>query len=531
MVGSSLALVASGLALLFGVLHIINFAQGDFFMLGGYAVCFVLTLTQNYVLAMIVGTLLVAIFGGALLSAICWPLLQKSQVLILLATLGLSLILQQLATNYLGGDTKLVAFPVTTNVQLGPMRVPAVLLLVVIDGHGRAGRRLLCAAVHALRHLAARRGPEPADGRGLGVPVPRVYLLTLAVCSGLAGMAGGLLLPLYSVYPTVGNDVILNAFIVVVAGGLGNFRGAAIISLVVGEVLSIGSLFLTAERAQTGPVCAGDRVAGGTLPQYARSRSFVTTGEKKMRLTRRSLAVLSVHVRTRGRRLYHTRRKPGRATRSGADHGPCRARRAAPAPTTAPAAAAPTGSPIKVGVLDDVTGIGAIEGALMRISIELAVQETNTTGGINGHPLAGRRTPIRRATPPRRCSSPSSSPSRTTSMRSRAASSAPSAWASRAWPRSCSSPTSPSTAARATCSRRSRATSTRSASIPLDVKRAIPRSRTKSRTSARSGRSSTPTTRSANRSSQPVRQRCKRTAPNTWPKSPSRSAKPTSRRS
>src|SRR6202022_3633021 len=98
MVGSSLALVAAGLALLFGVLHIINFAQGDFFMMGGYSVWFFLNLTHNYVLAMVLGTVLVAIGGGLLLTAIIWPLLQRSQVLVLLATLGLSLILQQLAT-------------------------------------------------------------------------------------------------------------------------------------------------------------------------------------------------------------------------------------------------------------------------------------------------------------------------------------------------------------------------------------------------------------------------------------------------
>src|SRR2546421_10890027 len=87
-VGASLALVAAGLALLFGVLHIINFAQGDFFMLGGYAVWFLLGVTGNYLVAMVLGTLLVAVVGGALLSAIVWPLLQRSPVLILLATLG-----------------------------------------------------------------------------------------------------------------------------------------------------------------------------------------------------------------------------------------------------------------------------------------------------------------------------------------------------------------------------------------------------------------------------------------------------------
>src|SRR5438552_15000581 len=96
MVGSSLALVAAGLALLFGVLHIINFAQGDFYMLGGYATYFLLQATQNFAIAVIGGTVIVAIAGGLLLAGSIWPLLQKQQVLILLATLGLSLILEQL---------------------------------------------------------------------------------------------------------------------------------------------------------------------------------------------------------------------------------------------------------------------------------------------------------------------------------------------------------------------------------------------------------------------------------------------------
>src|SRR5437867_4769939 len=90
-VGSSLALVASGLALLFGVLHIINFAQGDFFMLGAYAVWLLMRLTNNYVLSVVTGTLLVGVTGGLLLSLVVWPLLQRSAVLTLLATLGLSL--------------------------------------------------------------------------------------------------------------------------------------------------------------------------------------------------------------------------------------------------------------------------------------------------------------------------------------------------------------------------------------------------------------------------------------------------------
>lgn len=242
MVGSSLALVAAGLALLFGVLHIINFAQGDFFMMGGYGVWFFLGVTHNYVLAMVLGTLVVAIFGGLLLTAIIWPLLQRSQVLVLLATLGLSLILEQLATNVMGGDNKIVPPPLGVAVPIGPIIYPAYYLVVIA-----AGMAILAGGYFALKYTrygiwlraVAQNRPMAA---ALGVPVPRVYMLAFMVSAGLAAMAGGLLLPVQSVSPTIGADIIQNAFIVVVAGGLGNFRGAAVVALLVGEFDSLGQL-------------------------------------------------------------------------------------------------------------------------------------------------------------------------------------------------------------------------------------------------------------------------------------------------
>jgi branched-chain amino acid transport system permease protein len=241
-VGSSLALVAAGLALLFGVLHIINFAQGDFFMMGGYAVWFALNFTHNYVAAMVLGTIIGGILGGILLMVVIWPLLQRSQVLVLLATLGLSLVMEQMATNILGGDTKLVPPPFAVPVPIGPILYPAYDLVVIAVGMG-----ILLLGYFALQYTrygiwlraVAQNRPMAA---ALGVPVPRVYVLAFVVSSALAALAGGLLLPLQSVYPTIGNDVIQNAFIIVVAGGLGNFRGAAIVALLVGEFNSLGQL-------------------------------------------------------------------------------------------------------------------------------------------------------------------------------------------------------------------------------------------------------------------------------------------------
>ncbi|MGH2469452.1 MAG: ABC transporter permease subunit, partial [Chloroflexota bacterium] len=111
MVGSSLALVASGLALQFGVMDIINFAQGDFYMVGGYVLWLTMSRTDNFVLSTIAATVIVGVLGGGLLMAMSMPLLEKAQVLVLLATLGLSLILEQLATNIWGGTTQLVPPP------------------------------------------------------------------------------------------------------------------------------------------------------------------------------------------------------------------------------------------------------------------------------------------------------------------------------------------------------------------------------------------------------------------------------------
>jgi branched-chain amino acid transport system permease protein len=84
----------------------------------------------------------------------------------------------------------------------------------------------------------------------LGVPVSRVYTLAFVISTGLAAVAGSLLAPLTSVSPTLGLDVNLDAFIVVIAGGLGNFRGAAVIALGLGIVESLGSIWIRGEAVR-----------------------------------------------------------------------------------------------------------------------------------------------------------------------------------------------------------------------------------------------------------------------------------------
>src|SRR5579864_8390089 len=249
-VGSSLALVASGLALVFGVLDIVNFAQGELFMLGGYVLFFTLQATNNFLLGVVAAAIIVGVLGGAVLYGMVWPLLGRSAALPLLATLGLSLILQQLATNVFNSTTRSVPAPIDARIPIENVDYPAynIAIIGISAALLLAGYFFLKSTRYGiwLRAVAENRPMAAA----LGVPVPRVYLLAFVLSAGLAGVAGALLAPVVSVYTTVGSDVILNAFIVVVAGGMGNFRGAALVALLLGEVEAVGSIWFRPVEVQ-----------------------------------------------------------------------------------------------------------------------------------------------------------------------------------------------------------------------------------------------------------------------------------------
>lgn len=243
-VGASLALVAAGLALLFGVLGVLNFAQGDFFMLGAYVVWIFVNRGLGFWTGLIAAVVIVGGFGGLGLMAMLWPLRHRAHALTLLATIGLSLILEQLATGVFGADPKPLAPPIGARFPIGTTDYPLYYLLVVAAAAIvlAGGFVFLKYGKYGIWLRAVAQNDRLASV--LGVPVSRVYALTFVISTGLAAVAGGLLAPLQSVYPTLGLDVSLNAFIVVIAGGLGNFRGAAAIALGLGLVESLGSIWI-----------------------------------------------------------------------------------------------------------------------------------------------------------------------------------------------------------------------------------------------------------------------------------------------
>ncbi|HLZ27279.1 MAG TPA: ABC transporter permease [Chloroflexota bacterium] len=295
-VGSSLALVASGLALVFGVLDIVNFAQGELFMLGGYVLFFTVQATGNFMLGVVAAGVIVGLGGGALLYGMVWPLLGRSQALPLLATLGLGLILQQEATNLFNSTTRSVAPPIALRIPIENLDYPAYnLVIVVVSGAILAAGFLFLKYTSYgiwLRAVAENR-PMAAS---LGVSVPRVYFLAFVLSAALAGVAGALLAPVVSVYTTVGSDVIINAFIVVVAGGMGNFRGAALVALLLGEVESVGSIWFRPVEVQVFALALVIailvyRSRGKAAPPF---RPAAVRGRSSIGVTRATYTVLTV---------------------------------------------------------------------------------------------------------------------------------------------------------------------------------------------------------------------------------------------
>jgi branched-subunit amino acid ABC-type transport system permease component len=244
-VGLSLALVAAGLALVFGVLRIVNFAQGELVMLGAYALVITNQITGSFAVATVVSVVTAGVGGGLLMYALLKPLQGRSPVLSLLATLGLSLILRQLAVQVFGGFIRTVDQPIHLGIPVAGLQYPVYDLLIALASviALSGGYLFLQRARFGIWLRAAV--DNSAMAAALGVPLPRVYLVAFILSAGLSALAGALLAPVTAVYATLGQDVAVNAFIVVVAGGLGNFnfRGVALFALILGEIQAVGSIW------------------------------------------------------------------------------------------------------------------------------------------------------------------------------------------------------------------------------------------------------------------------------------------------
>ncbi len=246
--GAALGLVALGLTVIFGLLGVMNFAHGELYMLGAYAGIVVIGITQSFWVALVVAPLLVGAVGALTEVMTLRPLYRREPLYGLILTFGLALVFREGVRQVWGGDMRRILPPVTGSTPLLGMTYPNYRLFLL------AASSLLLLAIWlfftrtraGILVRAAVQDAEMLDG--LGVNVPRVFTLTFAGSAALAALAGLLLAPIFTIYPQMGVELILLAFIVVILGGMGSMGGSVVAAFVIGVAQSLLTLWMNPQR-------------------------------------------------------------------------------------------------------------------------------------------------------------------------------------------------------------------------------------------------------------------------------------------
>jgi branched-chain amino acid transport system permease protein len=248
LVGAIFALVAYGMALVWGVMNIINIAQGEFVMLGGYVVFYLDRAGVHPVVGIPVAAVAMYCVGLALYRTVIFRIVDRDMFTSILATFGISILLQQLANQVFSADIRTV-----------PSRLPSLLLangLVTIPeiklvGFGAAlgvGAALIVFLRRTRLGRAIRATAQNARAaRVLGIDTGHVYATTFAINCAICGAAGGLVAMTWFIQPYLGLTYTLRSFMIVIVAGLGNLPGVILAGAGLGVVEEAAGFVLGAE--------------------------------------------------------------------------------------------------------------------------------------------------------------------------------------------------------------------------------------------------------------------------------------------
>lgn len=254
MTGAAYALIALGLTLIYGVLHVINFAHGALLTAAMFAAFFAYTLLGiDPYLAAVFLTPLFFLFGYALQRFIIGPAAHGEDRNFLLVTLGLAIVIENTLLYAFRGDTRTINLPYafdTIEVGTAFLAVPRVIAFVAVIAVAVALWAIMqwTDTGKAIRAVAKEKlGAELS-----GIDVAHIYAVTFGLGTACVAVAACLLIPTYYVNPTAGDAFVLIAFTIVVLGGMGSIVGALIGGLFVGVVESLSSVFLGESLGQIG---------------------------------------------------------------------------------------------------------------------------------------------------------------------------------------------------------------------------------------------------------------------------------------
>jgi branched-chain amino acid transport system permease protein len=245
LIGSIYALMSIGLTLIFGVLRVVNFAHGEFLMVAMYgAWAFSRLIGVNPYLAAVAVVPAMFLFGALVYRLVIGSAMEKPHLVVVFATMGLSIFLQNVALMAMTADLRDVPPIFARSISIGGVFIKGELLL---------GFVVTLACTIGLQWLIKRTFLGKAiratvqDGEAaklMGIAVPKIFLITFAAGSALVGLAACVMLPLFSVFPTVGLNFVLIAFVIVVLGGMGSIEGALLGGFCVGVVQSLGAYYV-----------------------------------------------------------------------------------------------------------------------------------------------------------------------------------------------------------------------------------------------------------------------------------------------
>ncbi|HVY58839.1 MAG TPA: branched-chain amino acid ABC transporter permease [Xanthobacteraceae bacterium] len=246
LIGSVYALMSLGLTLIFGVLRVVNFAHGEFLMVAMYgAWAMTKFLGLNPYVAVVVVVPAMFLFGIGVYRLMIGPALDKPHLVVVFATMGLSILMQNVALMLLSADLRDIP-PVLGggSLRIGPFYAKPEL---VVGFAVALVCSLLLRWVLKTTYLgkAIRATVQDREAAMLmGIAVPRIFLVTFAGGSALVGLSACMMLPLFSVFPTVGLNFVLIAFVIVVLGGMGSIEGALLGGMCIGVVQSMSSYYI-----------------------------------------------------------------------------------------------------------------------------------------------------------------------------------------------------------------------------------------------------------------------------------------------
>jgi len=244
--GLLLFLVASGLTLIFGVMRIINLAHGSFYMLGAYLAFSFAERTGNLWLAMLIAVPFTVMIGLLLEAALLRFLYERDHLYQVLLTYGLILVLEEVRSIFFGDDVHGVRVPDFLNfsLRLTPTLSYPVYRLFISVVCIAVGAGLYMFINHTRVGMSVRAGALNREMvQSLGIDIGLIYRLVFALGVALAAFAGMIAAPVASVFPGMGNQVLIISFVVVVIGGMGSVKGAFIGSLLIGLVDTFGQVF------------------------------------------------------------------------------------------------------------------------------------------------------------------------------------------------------------------------------------------------------------------------------------------------